>query len=377
MEQINRGILLRKQFAANAHVKATRMEVGMTREEPIFDALLGQKNEQYSNKVEEQPKKSETVEDTQEKEVNKSETPTDRGDEEETCDVAREVAAAQIVWLIEPNAVHLKVEVQPEKVATIERPMIISTNDEPTKSLEDLVGSQMENLVSETEELVVTEPVVTENLQEVVQVDDTDNEQSNNDFDASVDMDMEIKVTTTDSEETNGEAVVVETPLFEGVETTPIKVAEAPERTEESAPVNQQVVEKLSTMMENGETKVQIQLEPVELGKLTIELTRSADGTLTVLLDAENSQTRSLLEKHMDSLQEALADRGQKMVQITVEHNEESQRQENHQRDDFYDGQNGQQQEQQQQRRDTRHNSIDFMQQLRLGLIPLEEEEDV
>ena len=372
MEQINRGILLRKQFAAGAHIKATRMEVGMTREEPIFDALLGQKNEQYSNEVVEKPKKSETVEDTQEKEEPKSEAPAERGDEEETCDVAREAAAAQIVWLIEPNAAHLKVEAQPEKVATIERPMIISTNDEPTQSLEDLLGTQMENLVGESEELVVTEPVVAESFQEVMQMDTTDNAQGNSD------LAMDIEVTTTDGEETNAEAVVVETPLFEGVETTPIKVAEAPERTEQSVPVNQQVVEKLSTMVETGETSVQIQLEPVELGKMTIELTRSSDGTLTVLLDAENAQTRSLLEKHMGSLQEALADRGQKVVQITVEHNEESQRQENQQHNDFRDGQNqnGQQQEQQQQRRDARHNSTDFMQQLRLGLIPLEEEDE-
>ncbi len=346
------------------------MEVGMTREEPIFDVLLGQKNEQYSNEVVEKQKKPETVEDTQEREEPKSEAPTEHEDEEETCDVAREAAAAQIVWLIEPNAVHLKVEAQPEKVATIERPMLISTNDEPTQSLEDLLGTQMENLVGESEELVVTEPVVAESFQEVVQMDTTDNEQGNND------LTMDIEVTTTDSEETNAEAVVVETPLFEGVETTPIKVAEAPERMEQSVPVNQQVVEKLSTMMETGETRVQIQLEPVELGKMTIELTHSADGTLTVLLDAENAQTRTLLEKHIGSLQEALADRGQKMVQITVEHNEESQRQENQQRNDFHDGQNGQQQEQQQQRRDARHNSTDFMQQLRLGLIPLEEEDE-
>ena len=296
MEQINRGILLRKQFAASAHIKATRMEVGMTREEPIFDVLLGQKNEQYSNEMVEKPKKSENVEDTPEREEPKSEAPTEHEDEEETCDVAREAAAAQIVWLIEPNAVHLKVEAQPEKVATIERPMLISTNDEPTQSLEDLLGTQMENLVGESEELVVTEPVpvVAESFQEVVQMDTTDNEQGNNDLT----MDIEV-TTTTDSEETNAEAVVVETPLFEGVETTPIKVAEAPERMEQSVPVNQQVVEKLSTMMETGETRVQIQLEPVELGKMTIELTRSSDGTLTILLDAENAQTRSLLKKHM------------------------------------------------------------------------------
>ena len=63
------------------------------------------------------------------------------------------------------------------------------------------------------------------------------------------------------------------------------------------------------------------------------------------------------------------------IVQITVEHNEESQRQDNQQREDFYDGRNGQHGEQQQ-RRDDRRGGADFLQQLRLGLIPLEDEEE-
>ena len=121
---------------------------------------------------------------------------------------------------------------------------------------------------------------------------------------------------------------------------------------------------------------MQIQLEPVELGKLTIELTRSEDGTLSVLLDAEKAQTRGLLEKHMGTLQETLAERGQKVAQIIVERGEEAQRQDNQQREDFNDGRNGQQQQQEQQRRDDRREGLDFLQQLRLGLIPLEDEED-
>ena len=78
----------------------------------------------------------------------------------------------------------------------------------------------------------------------------------------------------------------------------------------------------------------------------------------------------------MTGLQEALAERGQQNVQITVNQNEESQRQDNNanQRNDFQDGSNGRQSEQR--RRDDHRSGEDFLQQLRLGLIPIEEEDE-
>ena len=361
MDQINTGVLKLKQYAASSHVKGTRIDFGVRREEPIFDALIGQKNDQCRNDVVEDKssKREYSEKDTAQETVEKTEKPAVGKEDEETCDVAREVAASQIVWIVEPNAEHLKVPGQMENVATIEQPMIISVSDEPTKPIEEILGTQLTELTGEVAE--------GEQLVEIVQetVIETD-------VNAQLSEDIEIDA---ESDETGAEAMVGEMPRFEDVEAAPIKVAEAPERAENSAPVEQQVAVKLSDLLESGESKVQIQLEPVQLGKLTIELTRSADGTLSVLLDAENAQTRSLLERHMGNLQEALADRGQRAVQITVEHNEESQRQDNQQRDDFYDGRNGQN-SQQEQRRNEQRGGADFMQQLRLGLIPLEDEEE-
>ena len=369
MEQIHKGTVTMKQFSVGAHVRGTKIDFSAKREEPIFDALMGEKKDQCSSEVvnEKSRKPEETREDTapEHEDVEKAEKPVDGKKEEETCDVAREAAAAQIVWLVQPNAAHLKAPEQMQNAATIERPMIFAINDEPVKPIEGFVGEKLAELTGGEQSVAQVEEMPVE-IAEQTQIETNINPRSD---------EMVFEMHRADSEETGGEAAVMEMPLFDNVEAAPVKVAEAPERTEQSASVEQQITTKLTDLLENGETKVQIQLEPVELGKLTIELTRSEDGTLSVLLDAEKAQTRSLLEKHMGTLQEALTDRGQKVAQITVERGEESQRQDNQQRDDFYDGRNGQQQ-QEQQRRDNRRDSADFLQQLRLGLIPLEDEED-
>ena len=374
MEQIHKGTITMKQFSVGAHVKGVKIDFNAKREEPIFDALMGQKKEQYSSDVvnEKSRKPDETSKDTapEHEDVENTEKPVAGKEEEETCDVAREAAAAQIVWLVQPNAAYLKAPEQMQNVVTIERPMIFATNDEPVKPIEGLLGDKLAEMTGEVQ--TVSGEAAVEVMQQM-QMETN----ANSDGNAAMELDtMQVDVVAEENEEIGGEAAVMEMPLFDDVEAAPIKVAEAPERTEQSAPVEQQITAKLTDILENGETKVQIQLEPVELGKLTIELTRSEDGTLSVLLDAEKAQTRGLLEKHMNSLQEALTDRGQKVTQITVEHSEESQRQDNQQRDDFYDGRNNQHQQQEQQRRDNRRDGVDFLQQLRLGLIPLEDEDE-
>lgn len=365
MEQIHTGTVSMKQFSAGAHVKGTKVDFGAQREEQIFDALMGQKKDQCSNDV--VAEKSRKPEETREEAVSEhepAEKPATGKKEEETCDVAREAAAAQIVWLVEPNAIHLKAPEQMQNVAMIERPALFAVSDEPAKPIEGLLSEELTGEATLVNEEIVTEMQLEANA--------GGEEEAAMEFELDTTQQIEIEV---EVEETGGEAVAEEAPLFDSVEAAPIKVAEAPARAEQSEPVEQQVTTKLADLLENGETKVQIQLEPVELGKLTIELTRSEDGTLSVLLDAEKAQTRGLLEKHMGTLQEALTERGQKVAQITVERGDEAQRQENQQRDDFNDGRNGQQQ-QEQQRRDERREGLDFLQQLRLGLIPLEDEED-
>lgn len=159
-----------------------------------------------------------------------------------------------------------------------------------------------------------------------------------------------------------------ETQVFQDVKAVPVKVGEAPapEHTQEARPVETQIGEKLTEVLESGETRVEIQLTPENLGKVTIEVTSRQDGTIQVTLHAESSQTRGLLERDLTGLQSALARNTQQEVRVEVQRQEPQK--------NFYDGQQGHEQRnpQQQQNKDrqSRESTEDFLHQLRLGLVP-------
>ena len=145
----------------------------------------------------------------------------------------------------------------------------------------------------------------------------------------------------------------------------PVKVGETYDAPQ-AQDVNEQIAAQVLPALEQGQTKVELQLTPEHLGSVKIEITQSENGSLHVAISAESSQTRNLLEKHSDSLQNLLAERSQAPVRVEVQRQEESQPK------NPYDGHNGQnQQQQQQEQHKPRHpqNSQDFLHQLRLGLV--------
>lgn len=165
--------------------------------------------------------------------------------------------------------------------------------------------------------------------------------------------------------------------IFRDVEAVPVKVGEAPAAEETEAPdVARQVLPQLAQALEKGESMVRVQLTPDSLGVVTVEISQSADGILRVALSAHSSETRSLLERHASDLQGLLAGRTQDSVQVEVQRQQESQQNQNQHPYDGHNGQDqsGRQQEQQQRRQGSGH-SQDFMQQLRLGLVPGQAEE--
>lgn len=175
-----------------------------------------------------------------------------------------------------------------------------------------------------------------------------------------------------DSGEEKVEVTDIETapqPVFRDVESAPVKVGEAPaaENSRPADDLDSQIGPQLVQALEQGESRVELQLTPESLGSVKVEIVHSQDGTLHVALTAQNPQTRDLLEKHAEGLQSMLSARTQDQVRVQVQHQEESQRQDNHP----YDGHNGQNHPQQQQHRQhTPQSSQDFLDQLRLGLIP-------
>lgn len=167
-------------------------------------------------------------------------------------------------------------------------------------------------------------------------------------------------------------AYFAETPVFQEVSDIPIKVGETEtvEQPGEARPLEIQLGEKLMQVLKQGESKVELQLEPRNLGRVQVEMTWDQEGTLRVSMYAENSRTRTLLEQDLAGLRSVLSQNTQQEVRVEVSRQQESQQQ------NFYDGgsggQNGRQQQEQHQGR--QQNGQDFLHQLRLGLVSLDGE---
>jgi len=154
--------------------------------------------------------------------------------------------------------------------------------------------------------------------------------------------------------------------VFQDVKAAPVKVGESFE-PQLAQDVNEQITAQVIPALEQGETRVELQLTPEHLGTVKVEIVQSENGSLHIAITAQNSQTRNLLEKSADNLQSLLASRSQSTVRVEVQRQEENQPQHNN-----YDGHNSQQQQQQQQeqhRPRSYQDSQDFLHQLRLGLV--------
>lgn len=164
--------------------------------------------------------------------------------------------------------------------------------------------------------------------------------------------------------------------LFRDVEAPPVKVGEVYDaQPEEQVSVAQQLSAGVAQALERGESLVRVRLNPQSLGEVTVELRQSAEGVLHVAITAQNSQTRGLLDRHAGDLQGLLSARGQ-TVEVEVQQPQENQQNQNQNQNQQrnYEGQNGhgQGQDSQEERRQRRAHTSgqDFLQQLRLGLIP-------
>ena len=160
-----------------------------------------------------------------------------------------------------------------------------------------------------------------------------------------------------------------EQPVFQDVENIPVKVADAAQTVDTtSADMDARIADTVQAELKNTGDKVEIQLKPEHLGKITIELTQTAGG-IGLLIHADNAKTTSLLAQHAGNLGALLEDRTGQHVQVQVPQQEQQQPQ--------YDGHNRQQQEQHQNQRAqeqtmSQDEQDSFLGQLRLGLYQME-----
>ena len=161
-----------------------------------------------------------------------------------------------------------------------------------------------------------------------------------------------------------------ETPVFRDVKDVMVKVSNVgtAETVEQTTSVKEQILDQVSAALEKGESKLTIQLNPHNLGRVDVELMVAKDGSLQVTLHAENRMTQQLLEKESIGLQSALMRNTQQEVQIEVPRHQESQQQ------NFEDGRQNHHNHNPQQQREQKQNGSDFLHQLRLGLVPLNAE---
>lgn len=160
--------------------------------------------------------------------------------------------------------------------------------------------------------------------------------------------------------------------LFQDVEGTPIKVGEAFELDTREADMDAQLADAIRSAAVQDLRQLEVQLTPANLGTVTIKLTQTSDGVLSVIMHTSNAKTAALLSEHLDGLSQALQSYNQgQEVRVAVQYNEESQQSQYQQADP--DGHNRQQRQQEQQQ-DQRESGEDFVQRLRLGLAGVEED---
>lgn len=75
-------------------------------------------------------------------------------------------------------------------------------------------------------------------------------------------------------------------------------------------PVPEQVAFHIKTAANDGSSKITIQLDPEDLGKVDIKLSVKADGKTGIVITADNSNTLNLLQRDSQNLLRALSDAG-------------------------------------------------------------------
>lgn len=155
--------------------------------------------------------------------------------------------------------------------------------------------------------------------------------------------------------------------LFANSEVMPQRVGDAPTLDTQSADFDEKLEQTVHKMMTQGEQRVEIQLNPDNLGRLVIEMSKNPEGVLHVVLRADNEQALKLLTEHSNSLGLMLQNSQQGEVRVEVQRSQQNEQP--WQQPDQNGGQN-QEGRQQQERRRQPQAAETFLQQLRLGLLP-------
>lgn len=381
MEQTNNiGMALLQTIAGQAQLPKT----GKSDEADEFQKLLEEKS-QEKDPLLEQPEKAEAPAAQKPAEktapVREKENPLERAKK----------LAEQGAWFTQPQIGCVDVDPETGETIAVYQPgeYVLAhvggqTEIIPTTGLEPWEQLQVQQLLNNAEQVVdvsdpeadalleATDPTVEHGpaqlLEKVV------NEQVGKTAESAVEK-VQPQETDDDAQVELLDAQQAPRQIFQDVEAAPVKVGETYDAQQTQEPdVAKQIDAQLAQALQKGESVVRIQLAPEHLGSVTVEISQNAGGIMHVALSAHSAETRGLLERHAGDLQGMLSSRGQE-VQVDVQRQQESQQNQNQQHQQNYDGRNGHAQDGQERRRQHQEHTSpqDFMQQLRLGLIPVDE----
>lgn len=174
-------------------------------------------------------------------------------------------------------------------------------------------------------------------------------------------------VRTNDYEVLTSQSGTAERPLFRESVSMPQRVGDAPVLDTQSGDMDAKLTKELTSALDAGTQRLELKLTPERLGNVVVEMSRTPEGVLHVVLHTENEQAAKLLAEHADTLGMMLQSGQQGEVRIEVQRPAQSEQP--WQQPDQNGGQSGQDGRQQQEQRRQPADPERFLQQLRLGLI--------
>jgi len=169
-------------------------------------------------------------------------------------------------------------------------------------------------------------------------------------------------------------------PVFQNVKAAPVKVGEANPQylvEEPQDPENShQLAGTLNQALQDGSDMVLIQLNPANLGRVAIELSRNAAGELTIVMNPQTTRAADILNAHTDNLIASLMERGENVASVQVNMPEDTQNAGMMVNPDGHNGQTPSDEDDGKKKKRQEHtggvSALDFLSQLRLGLVGTE-----
>lgn len=104
--------------------------------------------------------------------------------------------------------------------------------------------------------------------------------------------------------------------LARSVQQPPVGTAQLPLRQLPQGaaplPASEQIIVNINTALRDGLSRIQITLEPAELGKVEVQMDVDSDGRTGLVVTVDNKETLDLLQRDARSLEKALSDLGMK-----------------------------------------------------------------